>query len=233
MTIRGSRLRALAATSLIAVACSSAPGDVGPVAQVGGPVATASATPSADPVEVAAAERTEPTPQDWTVPAPITVEYVTRVLTEIERYRGNFDRWLIDSDPFEQAPEAIEADFLRIFHLLIGRNLMQKVLDDYADSGGDSRFARRPFGQDRPVAVELLLADSDCVLMSVDWDTSETLLPEGHERVREFVALVDSPASQVHLNPTGWVIAYQGPLEDLDPGDVDIEVRREGQLCAS
>jgi len=232
MTIRGSRLRALAATSLIAVACSSAPGDVGPVAQVGGPVATAPATPPADPVEVAAAiERTEPTPQDWTAPDPITVEYVTRVLTEIERLQANFDRWLIDSEPWDEPPADIEADFLGIYHLLIGRNLMQEVLVDYAEDEDGRPDAARPLGQDYPTDIELLLTRPDCILARVDWDTSGTVLPTGVARAREIIGLVDTPASQVHTNQTGWVIAFNFRESEVDPNQLQTEIDGEGSLC--
>lgn len=149
-------------------------------------------------------ETTVTTAVDYTVPAVIDAAYVEKVMAALDHVYGDAIRTLARERKITQ-------DFLdRLAAIYTPKqfDFSQRLwVRDVA--AGLEGLSPTP-GDPRTVVQQIVRADAFCVLVRVDRDFAATHTKEDAPTPQEYVSLVPKPLRPTTLNPTPWVMSFDG-----------------------
>ena len=211
--VRRASTLAVMAALLVVGACKGGGEDppVGPTVPLGGTSTTATST-------TVAPTSTTLGPEAYEVPAVIDQAYVQRVVSAYDKVLGDAIRVL-------KRDGGLSEEFLK--HLLAiytaeEFEFQQKL---WAESVAQGRVERTPEDAKDPVTTvtELRRADRTCVVARAERDFSPNLTGEQAESPQDdFVVLVarDMDRDPLSLNPTPWVLAFDGyNVDNSEPNE--------------
>ena len=173
------------------VSCSSdAPEADGPTATV--PLATTTTDP-------------------YAVPEIIDAAYVNRVLAGLDQAVGEVVRLVVNTRTVP--PEAIE----RLRALYVGEALQLQFTGFQRDIANGFVDYRSNPGNQKTLVTQLLTAQPSCIFAEVSIDFSAVGAQPNPSLSRQWIALVpfDSASGLQRLNPTQWMLSYEGFTEHI------------------
>lgn len=161
------------------------------------------------------ASTTASTAPDYSVPEVIDVAYVEKVMAALDHVYGDAIRILArDRQITQDFLEHLAAIYGERFFRLVQRSWSEEVrngLTDVASAPGDPRAD----------VVRLIRSDRQCIVAAVNRDFAAIRRSVPVNTPQRFIGLVPAGRRTNPINPTTWILAYDGwnsdGSEPIDP----------------
>ena len=159
-------------------------------------------------------ETTVTTAFDFAVPAVIDAAYVEKVMAALDHVYGDAIRTLARERKLTQ-------EFLDRLAAIYGDRFFRLAQDAWAQELSSGLSGVRPVpGDPRSTVTTVTVARADCIVAPAMRDFSAIRTSNPPPPPQRFIGLVPRADARTALNPTGWVLAYDGWTES---GEAPVE----------